>query len=65
MITLKFEVELDIDFDESKPISTVQIFEIASEVDQGIRDIEYNEGIRPRHRYDVQVKLIRVKPITG
>jgi hypothetical protein len=64
MITLKFEVEVDIEVGVEKGNYTEnEIFEMASNIDLGIRREDQTFGITPKDRFDSEVRLIRVKPI--
>lgn len=62
MRTLKFEVELDIVFDEGDPnvMSEEQIMEIAKNIDEALRVYESQYGITP---WPMNLKLIRVNKI--
>lgn len=59
IITKRFIVEVDIKIDN--PLTVAQEFEMASNIDLGIRKLEENFGITPTKRYDAEVQLIRVK----
>jgi hypothetical protein len=66
MKTIKFEVEVDLTDDNEGPVKKItdnQLLEIASEIDMAIRKHEGEFSILPKElRYDIEVKLIRVKP---